>query len=450
MYDLVVTGRVVTPTAVLDDGWVATTEGVISAVGTGAPPAAADTRHFTGHWVLPGAVDGQTHAGSQIGFAGIEPTTHAAVMGGVTTIVDMPYDHPTPVTNAAVLAEKVAAIEATSLCDVAIYGTVPTTPDLGDIAALVEAGVCAFKISSFEAHPDRFPRIGNSAALTLLHALEGAGLPLGLHNEDQDIVRATTKSFIEAGKTAPEHHSDSRPPVAELTATANFLELGAATRAHAHIVHISVADGFDLVTAYRERGVNATAEMCLHYLLFDADPDMRRLGGLLKVNPPIRTGEIDALWKVLEAGRCTFVSSDHSAWPIERKTNASIFDVAAGMPGLEVLLPGFFSAAGERYGKGRAALLTARMLSDGPARFFGLARKGQLAPGFDADLAVLADEAMVYGAKRNTRGPGWSAYDGMSFSVTPRATFVRGVEMWNGNEVAPRAGHGRFVARSAA
>lgn len=448
MYDLVVTGRVVTPTAVLDDGWVAVDAGSIAAVGTGVPPAARSTRDFAGHWILPGAVDGQTHAGSQIGFAGIEPTTHAAVMGGVTTIVDMPYDHPTPVTNATVLAEKVAAIEATSLCDVALYGTVPTTPDLDDVAALVDGGVCAFKISSFEAHPERFPRIGNVAALTLLQALEGTGLPLGLHNEDQEIVRATTRQFIETGKTGPEHHSDSRPPVAELTATANFLELGTATRAHAHIVHISLAEGFDLVAGYRERGTNATAEMCLHYLLFDAEPDMRRLGGLLKVNPPIRTGEIEALWKVLEAGKCTFVSSDHSAWPLERKNSASIFDVAAGMPGLEVLLTGFFSAAAQRYGKTRAAQLTARMLSDAPARFFGLTRKGQLAPGFDADLAVLSDETMTYDARRNTRGPGWSAYDGMNFSVTPQATFVRGVEIWNGTEVAPLAGHGRYVARS--
>lgn len=447
MYDLVVTGRLVTLTAVHDDGWVAVIAGKIAAVGSGAPPAAGQVRNFPGHWVMPGAVDGQTHAGSQVGFAGIEPTTYAAVMGGVTTIVDMPYDHPTPVTTAAVLAEKVAAIEATSLCDVALYGTVPTMPDPGDVAALIDGGVCAFKISSFEAHPDRFPRIGNVAALSLLQALEDSGLPLGLHNEDQDIVRATTAAFIAAGKTLPEHHSDSRPPVAELTATANFLELGAATAAHAHIVHISVADGFDLVAAYRERGAKATAEMCLHYLLFNADPDMLRLGGLLKVNPPIRSGETEALWQVLEAGECTFVSSDHSAWPLDRKTNASIFDVAAGMPGLEVLLPGFFSAAAARYGKMRAALLTAKMLADGPSRFFGLRDKGQLAPGFDADIAVLADEPMVYDAKRNKRGPGWSAYHGMEFSVAPRATFVRGVEMYDGNAVAPLAGHGRYVAR---
>ena len=348
MYDLVLTGRVVTPTSIVENGWIAITAGRIEAVGTGTVPDARECQNYGDALLLPGAVDGQTHAGSQIGFAGMTMTSHSAVRGGVTTIVDMPYDHPIPVTTGAVLAEKVAAINTLSVCDVALYGTVPTTPDLPHVQELIEGGVCAFKISSFEAHPDRFPRIGNAATLLLLETLEGTGLPLGLHNEDQELVASTTKRFIAEGRTTPLDHSPSRPPVAELTATANFLELAAATSAHAHIVHISIADGFDMVAAYRARGVHATAEMCVHYLLFDADDDMAKLGGLLKVNPPIRAGEIDKLWEVLERGDASFISSDHSAWPLERKQTASIFDVAAGMPGLEAMVPAFFTAAAKR------------------------------------------------------------------------------------------------------
>ncbi|SEP79454.1 allantoinase [Devosia sp. YR412] len=447
MFDLLLAGRVVTPSAILDNGWVAITGGSIAAVGTGARPQATEVRDFGTALLLPGAVDGQTHAGSQIGFAGMTMTSHAAVMGGVTTIVDMPYDHPTPVTTGAVLAEKVAAINALSVCDVALYGTVPTTPNLEHVEDLVAGGVCAFKISSFEAHPERFPRIGNSATLTLLKALEGRGLPLGLHNEDQEIVAATTKQFIAEGRNKPEDHSDSRPPVAELTATASFLELAASTEAHAHIVHISLADGFDLVADYQARGVNATAEMCVHYLLFDAAPDMARLGGLLKVNPPIRSGEVDRLWEILESGGATFVSSDHSAWPLERKTTASIFDVAAGMPGLEAMLPAFFTEAARRKGFDAASQMTAEYLCRKPAEFFGLSRKGQLAPGFDADVAVLAVEPMIYDARRNPLGPGWSAYDGQQFAVTPAATFVRGQQVWDGQFVTEANGLGRFVPR---
>jgi allantoinase len=447
MVDLLLAGRVVTPSAILDNGWIAIVDGTIAAVGVGARPEAKQVRDFGTALLLPGAVDGQTHAGSQIGFAGMTMTSHAAVMGGVTTIVDMPYDHPTPVTTGAVLAEKIAAINDLSVCDVALYGTVPTTLNLTHVEELIAGGICAFKISSFEAHPERFPRIGNSATLTLLQALEGRDLPLGLHNEDQEIVAATTRQFLAERRTRPEDHSPSRPPVAELTATANFLELAAATEAHAHIVHISVADGFDLVAAYRARGINATAEMCVHYLLFDAEPDMKRLGGLLKVNPPIRAGEVDRLWQILESGGATFVSSDHSAWPLKRKTAVSILDVAAGMPGLEAMVPAFYTEAARRKGADAAALMTANYLCRKPAEFFGLSRKGQLAPGFDADIAVLDAKPMTYDAKRNPLGPGWSAYDGQHFAVTPAATFVRGRQVWDGQAVSEAAGHGRFVAR---
>lgn len=447
MYDLVLIGRAVTPTSILENGWIAIAAGRIGAVGTGALPEAREIQNYGEALLLPGAVDGQTHAGSQIGFAGMTMTSHAAVMGGVTTIVDMPYDHPIPVTTGAVLADKVAAINTLSVCDVALYGTVPTTPDLGHVQELIDGGVCAFKISAFEAHPDRFPRIGNAATLLLLETLEGTGLPLGLHNEDQELVASTTKRFIAEGRTNPLDHSPSRPPVAELTATANFLELAAATSAHAHIVHISIADGFDMVAAYRERGVHATAEMCVHYLLFDADKDMAKLGGQLKVNPPIRSGEIAKLWGVLERGDATFISSDHSAWPLERKQTASIFEVAAGMPGLEAMVPAFFTAATKRYGVEGAARISADYLSDKPARFFGLSSKGRLEAGYDADIVVLAPQAMKYDAKLNPLGPGWSAYDGQTFSVTPAATFVRGQKAWDGKTVATVSGH--YVPRTA-
>ncbi len=448
MYDLLVAGRIVMPTGILDDGWIAIDGGAIAAIGTGARPQASEIKNFGASLILPGAVDGQTHAGSQIGFAGMSMTSQAAVRGGVTTIVDMPYDHPIPVTNGAVLADKVAAINTHSVCDVALYGTVTASPNLEHVKELISNGVCAFKISAFEAHPERFPRIGNTETLLLLKALEDTGLPLGLHNEDQDLVTKTIARFKKEGRTRPEDHSPSRPPVAELTATATFLELAAATRAHAHIVHISVKAGFDMVAAYRDRGVAATAEMCVHYLLFDAEPDMPRLGGLLKVNPPIRAGETERLWQVLEDGGAAFVSSDHSAWPRENKERDSIFDVAAGMPGLEVMVPAFFTAAAKRMNPDAAASMTARYLCEKPAAFFGLSRKGKLAPGHDADMVVLEPVAMVYQSNANPEGPGWSAYDGKTFSVTPAATFVRGRQVWNGESVADDAGgHGRFVPR---
>jgi allantoinase len=185
----------------------------------------------------------------------------------------------------------------------------------------------------------------------------------------------------------------------------------------------------------------------VHYLHLDAAEDTPRLGGLMKVNPPIRVGHKEALWQVLESGGAAFVSSDHSAWPLERKTNPSILDVAAGMPGLETLLPVFFTDAAKRHGSDRAAEMTADLLADRPARFFGLSRKGRLAPGMDADIAVFAPEPMTYDSKRNQDGPGWSAYDGETFAVTPVATYVRGGLAWADGEIVAKPGTGRYVPR---
>lgn len=444
MYDRVLTGRIVTPSGLIEGGWIAIVGERIAGVGTGVPPAAAERFDYSDAYLLPGVVDGQTHAGSQIGFAGLAPTSHAALRGGVTTIVDMPYDEPDPITTRALLEDKIASVEQYAVCDVALYGTVPAEPVAGDVAGLVEGGVCAFKISSFEAHPHRFPRIGSGATRLLIELLEGTGLPLGLHNEDQEIVRRLAQEFKAKGWTGPEHHSPSRPEVAELAATANFLALGAGVSTPLHIVHISTPSGFDIVRRFAEDGAPATGEMCVHYLHFDA-ADMARLGGRLKVNPPIRARRRDALWGVLERGECTFVSSDHSAWPLDRKDLDSIFDVAAGMPGLETLLPVFFTDAAARYGSDRAAMMAAEWLAERPARFFGLSRKGRLVAGMDADIAVLGAGEATYSSTANPDGPGWSAYDGETLSGPVVATWLRGRVAWNGHEVTGTGG--QFVRR---
>lgn len=447
-FDLVIRGNVVTPSGLVPDGWVAISGERIAAVGSGEEPPAS-RRHDAGDsYILPGLIDGQTHAGSQFGFPGLEPTTRSAIAGGITTIVDMPYDEPQPIDGTAVLDAKVAAIRQYAYCDVALYATVPAVPSADEIADLVEAGVAAFKISSFENHPTRFPRITNEHALTLLEALAGTEIPVGLHNEDQEIVKARTALLTAQGRNAPADHDPSRPEVAENVATANFLELGAATGAHVHIVHISTPRGFDLVRRYREEGMRATAEMCIHYLHFDAAEDIDRLGALMKVNPPIRANAREQLWERLFDGDVEFVSSDHSAWPLARKQPSSIYQVAAGIPGLETLAPAFYSQLDER-GAG-AAEMTALYLSEKPARFFGLwPRKGAIAPGSDADITVLEPGAWIYSAASAHDGLGWSPFDGETFAARPVATFVRGALVWDGREIVGKPGHGRYARRGA-
>ena len=451
MMDLVVQGRLVLGEGVRP-GWVAVRAGRIAAIGEGAPPAAARMVDAGDDWVLPGIVDGQTHAGSRLGLAGIGPTTRSAAAGGVTTVVDMPYDHPQPLNTPALLQDKIAAIAETALCDMALYGTVMPGQGVGDVAALVEGGVCAFKISAYESSPTRFPRIPADLTLDLFEALAATDLPLGLHNEDQEIVHARIAAARAAGRDGLAAHSASRPPAAELAASAAFLELGATAEAHAHLVHLSTPRGFALVENYLADGARASGELCVHYLWFDPARDGDRLGALMKVNPPIRPGQCEALWAEIEADRVAFVSSDHSSWPVEGKHTPSIFEAGAGVPGVETLLPAFFTLAlRHRAGDGDAAAhLAAEWLAERPARFFGLANKGALRIGADADITVLSFGDFAWDEAKAHDGLAWSPFHGERFAGRVAATFLRGTQVWDGTEITAAPGVGRYVPRAGA
>eukprot|EP01037_Dinobryon_pediforme_P022072 gene22072-23111_t len=244
--------------------------------------------------VLPGVIDGQTHAGSYGGLKGIASTTRSAVAGGITTIVDMPYDNPAPLSTPQTLDEKVVAIGEYAHANVALYATIMPGQSTDVVPDLIAGGIVAFKISGFESSPTRFPRIPADLMLDLFEALADTTIPLGIHNEDQEIVRARIARARAAGRDGIEAHSDSRPPAAELGSTAQFLEIGATTGAHAHIVHLTSSRGFQLVDNYLQDGFRATGELCIHYLWFDPAVDGVALGARMKVNPPIRPGQIDA------------------------------------------------------------------------------------------------------------------------------------------------------------
>lgn len=447
--DLVVRGKLVTPKGIIPGGWLAVAGGRIVAIGGDTPPPQAASVHDAGEaWVVPGAIDGQTHAGSYQGFSGLESTTRSAVAGGVTTIVDMPYDSPDPITTVDLLHQKIAKVEELAHCDVAIYGTVASGQKPTEIAAMAAEGICALKISAFESHPIRFPRIPADQTLDLLEVAADVGLPVGLHNEDQEIVRARIARLAAAGKTTFEWHSPSRPPAAELAATAAFLELGAVTGAHVHIVHISLPRGYELVEQYRREGFKATAEMCVHYLIFDAAEHGPKWGAKLKVNPPIREGVRDRLWHAFDRGAIEFISSDHSSWPVTNKGTPSVFDAGAGIPGLETLVPSFYTALARR--EAEPIALMAEYLSERPARFFGLwPKKGALAVGADADITVIEPAEWTYEAAGAHDDLNWSPFDGETFLCRVAATFVRGQKCWDGSAIVSTPGTGAYAARLA-
>lgn len=447
--DLVVRGRVVLPDRVLDDGYVAVEGGRIAAIGetAGGLPHARRAVEAGGAYVLPGIVDSHVHARSDPA-EGITRCTASAVAGGVTTIVDMPFDAPAAVPDLETFERKIAAVAREAVGDVALYGTIRKQGGLGEIARLAGAGACAFKLSTFESHPVRFPRIPDGEMLEAFRLAAAVGVPVAVHCENQEIIEQLTAHAEAAGDAGPLAHCRTRPPVSETEAVARVLELAHHAGAHVHIVHASVPRSFDLVERYRADGVRATAETCVQYLVLD-ERAMERLGPLAKINPPLRgPADVDGLWRYLTAGRIDQVTSDHAPWSRAHKNDRSnIFKNGSGAPGVETLLPLLHDAG---VATGRLSILDlVRLLAEHPARNFHLfPRKGALAPGADADLVVFDPNASwtIRGDALHSSA-GWTPYEGMTVRGRVRQTFVRGRLAYDGAEVVARPGDGEFIPR---
>ncbi len=445
-YDLVIRGTLVLPDRLLPNGWIAVRGEKIAGLGQGQPPEATTVHDAESNLVFPGVVDGQTHATSAQGLAGIYSSSCSAVAGGITTLVDMPYDNPDPLNTVERLEAKIAQVNATSVADFALYGTVAPGQGVGEMERLVAGGVAAFKLSSFNSHPVRFPRIPAGDIMDILAAAAPLEIPVGLHNEDQEIVDATIAAFKAQKLTTPEYHAPSRPLAAELAASASFLALGVATGAHTHLVHVSSPVGLELTARFKGLGGKATAEVCVHYLHFDAARDTARLGARMKVSPPIRSGVLDGMWRGLEEGLIDFVSSDHSSWPLAKKQTASIFDAGAGIPGLETLAVSFYTDLCARVKAPELSL--ALFLCERPARFFGLwPRKGCLAVGSDADVTIIQRGAYTFDESKTHDDLNWSPYHGEPFTARIASTFLRGRKVWDGESILATPGQGHFVPR---
>jgi allantoinase len=359
----------------------------------------------------------------------------------------MPYDVPHPVTDAAILAAKIGWVERTAYVDMALYGTITKTGGVDAIPGLAAGGISAFKLSTYEYDAVRFPRIDHPTMLAAFREIAKTGLPVAIHNEDQELVEMLTAQARAEGRIEPIMHCRTRPPLAETMADLEIFEMALETGAHVHIAHSSLARGFEIAETFRTMGAQTTGEACIQYLCMTED-DIVRLGGKGKCNPPFRTAdEVERMWQCLTAGKIAYVSTDHAPWPIERKTLPDIFANGAGLTGMQSFAPLMFSLLAER---GLPPTLMAMYCAERSARMHGLwPRKGAIRVGSDADLCVLERGEFVFdeAAIQDRPEMRWSPYHGRMMRARVAATYLRGVLVWDGTAVLARPGNGKFVRR---
>ena len=403
--------------------------GRIAEIGDLGQAAAAERVDCRGLHILPGVIDSQVHF-REPGLEHKEDLAtgaRAAVMGGVTTVFEMPNTNP-QTTNAPALEDKIARATGRMACDFAFWvgGTHDNVADLAELERLPgAAGVKVFMGSSTGSL-----LVADDAGV--LEILKRIRRRAAFHSEDEARLVARRGERIPGD---PASHPVWRDEIAALTSTQRLVRLAREARAQVHVLHISTREEIAFLAGAKDV---ASCEATPHHLTLSAE-DYARLGTKLQMNPPVRGPEHRAgVWRGVSQGIVDVLGSDHAPHTLEEKAKPYP-DSPSGMTGVQTLVPIMLDhVAAGRLSLARFVDLT----SAGPQRLFGIAGKGRIAVGYDADLTIvdLRRRETIRDAWIASRC-GWTPYDGKAVTGWPVGTVVRGARvMWEGELLAHGGG----------
>ena len=427
-------------------------DGKIAEVRPGIDPE-QEVIDATGLLVLPGVVDPHTHLLLDTGTArtadDYESGSASAAAGGVTTYLEF-----VPQLKGKRFLESVAArrqlIDAHSHVDYGIHLSISQLLNgwEQDLEALVASGVTSAKI--YTTYRDTIFYADDWTWYRLMERSGEAGLLVQVHAENDAIVEGMTHQLIAEGKTSLRYHGVARPAVAEWEAVSRGLLFSRATGSPLYFVHLSTSFAVELITRARRNDVPALAETCPHYLVLDASRYEQADAARYLMTPPLRDRESQqGLWRRLEQGEIHSIGSDHCGFALRDRQGIDDFSkVSPGVPGVETSLLLLYSF-GVKSGRLTHSDLV-RLLCANPAKIFGLwPRKGDIAPGFDADIVLFDPHPgrALSAAELHSRA-GFSPYEGLSVSGRVTTTILRGQVVYHDGKVVGPTGFGQFQKRA--
>lgn len=416
-------------------------DGTVARVGPDLRASADRVIDATGLCVLPGVIDVHTHP---VYVDDLQSLPVTAAHGGVTTVIHYAYAKPGTRLLDALGAFREEA-ESVSLLDFALHGGLfDPQRQSGEIPAAVAAGVTSFKM--FMTYAKLGWMTDDYQLMRTLDILARAGGMGMVHAENGLATDYLEDACNEAGLSPVETFVRTRPAALEAEAVGRAIAMAEVAGCPLYIPHVSAARALDVIAAARRSGRRVYAETCPQYLTL-TNCDLLEKKALLKIGPPLREdGDREALWQGLACGTLDVVASDHAAK--DKRADDDFFAAPYGSPQAETMLP----LVHDGVAHGRLSLeRMVRVFSENPARIFGLyPKKGTLAPGSDADLALFDAGArtQIERASQHSRAS-YTAYEGRSVVGAVVLTMQRGRVLAERGETSARPGGAQFLATAA-
>ncbi|MFA5161195.1 MAG: dihydropyrimidinase [Elusimicrobiales bacterium] len=405
-----------------------------------------------GKTVIPGVIDAHVHfslpAGDITTSDDFSSGSHAAIAGGVTTVIDYTTQPPGIGLERAARA-RLAKMRGKMRCDYSLHCIIPSWTKLKNPArqmkTLCRMGIPSFKM--FMIYGERGMQSGDADLHEAMLAAKACGATLCLHAESDGIIRHLSAKHAGEGMRG---FVRSRPDFSEWEAVQRALVWAEAAGAKVYFVHLSAGRSARIITAARAAGIHAMGETCPQYLALDQSALLGKNGHFYATCPQVKTKKDSALlWQALKEGAvstiatdsCTFNSSQKNRW------RGDFSRIPFGIPGVETSIPLIYTLG---VLKNRISLLEmTRMLSLNPAKIMGLyPRKGAIRPGADADLAILDTKnvkAVDHAAMQTNCD--WNPYQGMKLKGWAETVILRGeIAARNGAPVSA-APEGVFLPR---
>lgn len=404
-------------------------DGKIAEIGQLSNFDAAEKINCRGLHILPGVIDTQVHF-REPGMPhkeDLESGSRSAVLGGVTAVFEMPNTDPLTSTPEA-LADKVRRGRNRMHCDFAFWvgGTHENARSLAELERLPgAAGVKVFMGSSTGSL-----LIADDAGIA--EVLSHTRRRVAFHSEDED--RLIERKHLRRDGD-PSSHPIWRDVETAVKSTRRLIKIAQDKGALIHVLHVTTEEEIELLAQCKDI---ASVEVTPHHLTMD-ETDYQRIGALAQMNPPVRSARHrEALWRGVTQGIVDVIGSDHAPHTLEEKARPYPHS-PSGMTGVQTIVPLLL----DHMNAGRVSLeRLVDLTSAGPARLFGIAQKGRVAVGYDADLTIvdLKRRETIRNSWIGSR-VGWTPYDGKTVNGWPIGTVVRGRKvMWEGELVTQSVG----------